>query len=101
MSNRDTVGPVLVVSELSHHVINAIKQLNHSVDVKEYGSYLRVLVPMHCRLTKQAVEEQTGMAFILPDSLELIMPSFKGKLSCSDDEAVWSLHKKEVVHDER
>ncbi len=94
MSNR-TVGPVLVANDLSQHIIAAIKTLNPIVEVQRYGSYFRVLVPQRCRLTKKAIEEQTGNTFTLPDSLELIMPSFKGKLSCTEEEVVWSLSKKE------
>lgn len=95
MNNTTTVGPVLIVSELSHHIISAIKKLNHQVEVQRHGSYFRVLVPGLCRLTKRAVEEQTGAVFILPDSLELVMPSFKGSLSCSSDEVLWFFKDKE------
>lgn len=99
MSTTNTVGPVLIMSELSEHIIKAIKQLNHSVRIEEYGSYVRVLVPERCRLTKQAVEAQSGMSFTLPESLESIMPSFKGNFSCSEDEVLWSLSKMEVANE--
>lgn len=99
MSATNAVGPVLIMGELCEHIIKAIKQLNHSVTIEEYGSYVRVLVPECCRLTKQAVEAESGMRFTLPESLELIMPSFKGQLSCSEDEVLWSLSKKEEAND--
>lgn len=93
MTAVNTVGPVLIAGELSNHLIAAIKKLNAHVEVTKQGAYFRVLVPEKCRLTKQAVEEQVGYPFILPESLELLMPSFKGRLTCSSEEVVWSFKK--------
>lgn len=93
MTATNTVGPVLIASELSNQIIMAIKQLNPKAEIIQRGAYFRVLVPELCRLTKQAVEEITDNSFILPDSLELVMPSFKGKLSCTSEEVTWSLNK--------
>ena len=90
MNEVNTVGPVLIAGELSNHLIAAIKKLNPQVEVTRQGAYVRVLVAEQCRLTRQAVEEQTGQSFTFPESLELLMPSFKGKLTCSTEEVVWS-----------
>jgi hypothetical protein len=35
------------------------------------------------------VERRLGRAFSLPADLEEVMPSFKGALSMTDDQAVW------------
>jgi hypothetical protein len=40
-------------------------------------------------LDRSAVERHAGVAFRLPGDLEAIMPSFKGRLRLTDDEAVW------------
>lgn len=91
--NRHAVGPVLIAGELANKIITAIKKLNRNVEIQNQGSYLRVLVPLQCKLTKQAIQEQTCAPFVLPDDLELIMPSFKGTFSVSKDEASWSFSK--------
>lgn len=98
---NNAVGPVLINTELSRQIIQALKKLNSPVEIEEYGSYIRILVPKLCRLTRQAMEEQTGASFVLPDSLELVMPSFKGQLICSEEEAVWTFGIKEKKNDSR
>lgn len=71
-------------------VILAIRELNGLVQVADRGSYLRVSVPGCCVVTRRAIEAQLGQPFRLPGDLELIMPSFKGKLSITEDEARWT-----------
>lgn len=87
------VGPVLIANELSQKIIAAIKTLNHPVMIQNKGSYLRVLVPQQCVLTRAAIEEQIGCKFILPEDLEPLMPSFKGILTMSREKALWTLKK--------
>ncbi len=63
------------------------------VVVLDRGSYLRVLVPGRCRMTREAVERALGRPFRLPGDLERVMPSFKGRLVVGDDEVVWSFDR--------
>jgi toluene monooxygenase system protein D len=83
------VGPVLVAGELAAVVVAAIRELNRDVVVHDRGSYLRVLVPHRCVVTRQAIERELQHGFSLPGDLEPIMPSFKGLLRVTGDEAVW------------
>lgn len=93
-ANNNNVGPVLIAGILCNQIIAAIKQLNEHVAVQSYGSYCRVSVPFKCHLTKEAIEAQTGTPFVFPDDLELVMPSFKGIFTVSQQEALWLLRPK-------
>lgn len=90
----DQVGPVLEASDAGRAVVAAIRRLNVDVVVEDQGSYLRVLVPHRCRLTRQAVESSLGSPFTFPGDLERLMPAFKGMLDLSEDEAVWSFKER-------
>jgi toluene monooxygenase system protein D len=57
--------------------------------VQDRGSYVRVLVPGRCRVTRESIEAALGRPFALPADLELVMPSFMGAFTVTDDEAVW------------
>lgn len=87
---QDGVGPVLEACDTARAVIVALRQLNRDVVVVDRGSYLRVLVPGRCVMTRGAVEQALGRPFHLPGDLELVMPSFKGRLRMGEQEAVWS-----------
>jgi len=91
VDRSDWVGPVLQASAISHAIIAAIRQLNPVVEVVDRGAYLRVLVPGRCQVTRALIERHGGFAFRLPGDLELVMSSFKGRFSVSDDEASWEL----------
>jgi toluene monooxygenase system protein D len=84
------VGPVLTAGDVASVVVAAIRELNHDVIVRDHGSYLRVLVPRRCIVTRRAIEHELQRGFLLPGDLEQIMPSFKGMLSVSSEQAVWS-----------
>lgn len=86
---QQEVGPVLIAGGLSKKIITAIKKLNKQVTIEDQGSYLRVLVPKRCELTRDAVEKETGRLFKLPDDLEVIMPAFKGKIKLTEERAIW------------
>lgn len=88
------VGPVLDAGELGSAVVAAIRALNPDVLVEDRGSYLRVLVPGRCVVTRAAVEEACGHPLRFPGDLERVMPSFKGRFACSEDEASWSLEQR-------
>jgi MmoB/DmpM family len=89
-----SVGPVLRKNELAERVVAAIMKLNPEAKVVDRGAYLRVLVPLRCVLTRQAVEQQTGRPFSMPGQLEAIMPSFKGLLSIDEECATWQFHER-------
>lgn len=88
-----SVGPVLEASELGLAVLAAIQSLNLQVVVQDRGSYLRVLSPSRCVVTRQAIELALGRAVRLPADLELAMPSFKGRLRIDSERAVWEAKK--------
>ncbi len=86
----DTVGPVLAASETARAVVDAIQQLNRGAVVQDRGSYLRILVPRRCVVTREAIEAILGRPFALPSELERMMPSFRGRLVLTEDAAVWT-----------
>jgi len=85
----DLVGPVLRRCPLTQAAQAAILELNPLARFRDHGSYLRVLVPGQCRLTRQALERHAGAELSFPGDLESIMASFKGRLSIDEDEARW------------
>jgi hypothetical protein len=85
----DKVGPILQAGDVTSALLTAIRELNPDTVVQSRGSYWRVLAPGRCVLTREAAERSLGRSFMLPGDLEAVMPSFKGALSITDDEAVW------------
>lgn len=83
------VGPVLLISEESSAVVQALKQVNPGLTVEERGSYMRVMSPERCILDSKIVTEILGRSFVLPVDLERLMPSFKGRFTISGHEALW------------
>jgi len=92
-SRADWVGPVLEVGEVADAIIEAIRERNRKVVVEDRASYLRVLVPSPCILDRTAVERRIGRDFQMPRDLEQVMPSFKGQLTITGDQAVWALNQ--------
>jgi toluene monooxygenase system protein D len=87
----ETVGPVLETGRAGACVVAAIRTLNHDVTLEDRGSYIRVLVPRRCVVTREAIEAITGEAFHLPADLEMLMPSFKGRFIVNEDQATWTV----------
>jgi hypothetical protein len=87
------VGPILTSGNVADAVIAAIEALNERVVVIDRGAYRRVLAPSPCRVTAQAVETYLGREFQLPQDLEMVMNSFKGRLEINEQEAVWKFAK--------
>ena len=83
------VGPVLIRGPVTDAVVAAIRSVHPDAQVIDRDAYLRVLVPGRCRLSRSAVETRLGQSFHLPADLEEVMPSFKGRLFISEEEAVW------------
>lgn len=93
-SPRDSatsVGPVLTKGRRADAVVAAIRELNENTEVIDRGAYLRVSVPISCTVTRQAIERHTGEPFSFPSDLEMIMPSFRGRLAMSEDVVVWNV----------
>ena len=83
------VGPVLLVGRISEAVVTAIRQENAGVRVSQRGSYLRVSVSSRCQVSAAAVAELLGEPFRIPQDLERVMPSFRGRLVLSEERAAW------------
>ncbi|HYU14428.1 MAG TPA: MmoB/DmpM family protein [Candidatus Acidoferrum sp.] len=92
----ERVGPVLEPGELTDAILDAIREDNPSVETEDRESYIRVLVPSRCVLSRQAVERRIGRPFRLPGDLEQVMPSFKGQLTMNGEEAVWAVGLRET-----
>jgi hypothetical protein len=89
--SHDVVGPVLESSELGLAVLAAIRSLNEGVRVQDRGSYLRVHAARRCVVTRHAIEAALGRPVCLPGDLELVMPSFRGRLRIDAQRAVWEM----------
>ena len=86
----DGVGPVLTGHPRAQAVLEAIRRLNPSVEIHNRGSYMRVLAPRRCLVTRSAIEDILRQPFDFRAELEIMMPSFKGRMRLDDDEAVWT-----------
>ena len=86
----DGVGPVLTGHPRAQAVLEAIRRLNPSIEIQNRGSYIRVLAPRRCLVTRSAIEDILRQPFDFRAELEIMMPSFKGRMRLDDDEAVWT-----------
>jgi toluene monooxygenase system protein D len=83
------VGPVLLAGRVADAVVEALRARNAGARVSPRGSYVRVSVPGRCLLDRAAVERALGEPFRLPQDLERVMPSFRGRLVMTEDVAAW------------
>lgn len=83
------VGPILAAGRVADAIIAAIRKENADVRITDRGSYLRVLVPGGCHVSRAAIEVELAQAFRLPGDLEQVMPSFAGRFQVSENEASW------------
>jgi hypothetical protein len=83
------VGPVLLAGRVSEAIVTAIRQQNAGVRVTQRGSYLRVSVSSRCEVRAEAVAGLLGEPFRIPQDLERVMPSFRGRLVLSEELAAW------------
>ena len=90
-SNEDVllVGPILATGEVAAAITAAIVALNPGVSIVDRGSYVRVMVPGRCHVTRAMIECHLGAPFELPRGLEAVMMSFKGALKLTPDAAEW------------
>jgi hypothetical protein len=89
-ATSESVGPVLTAGNVAQAAIAAIRARHGDLCVIDRGSYWRVLVPGRCVLDRREFERILGTAIRFPSDLEAIMPSFKGRLRLSSDEAIWA-----------
>lgn len=85
------VGPVLHATPFARAVVSVIEEENTHVLVHDEGAYLRVLVPLVCRLSRAGLEAVTGGAVRFPGDLEVVLSSFTGVMQLTEDDAVWRL----------
>jgi toluene monooxygenase system protein D len=88
-SSATEVGPVLIAGRVADAIVAAIRKQNPGVRVSSRGSYLRVSVPDRCAFHGREVEHILGDRFRLPQDLERVMPSFRGRMALSEDVASW------------
>lgn len=89
LETPDRVGPVLQTGPLAEAARAAIRELNPQAEFVDRGSYVRVLVPGRCILTRAVLERHAGQRLSFPSDIECIMTSFKGRFSIDEDEACW------------
>ncbi|MBB3664484.1 toluene monooxygenase system protein D [Prauserella sediminis] len=101
MSTNDAierpVGPVLQTGEVARAVAEAavIDNEDRRVDVKDRGSYVRVEVDGgECVLRRETIAAELGRPFRMSE-LELIMPSFVGRIDTGSDVYRFYLGNKE------
>jgi hypothetical protein len=85
----DEVGPVLLAGRVSEAIVAAIRMHNAGVRVSLRGSYLRVAVASRCEVQAQVVAALLGEPFRIPQDLERVMPSFRGRLHLTEESAAW------------
>jgi hypothetical protein len=83
------VGPVLLVGRVAEAIVAAIRRQNAGARISCRGSYVRVAVLRRCEVNAGVIAGLLGEPFRLPGDLERVMPSFRGRLSLSEDTASW------------
>jgi hypothetical protein len=83
------VGPVLLAGRVADAIVAAIRKHNAGARVAVRGSYVRVAVSNRCEVYARAVEALLGEPFRIPQDLERVMPSFRGRLFLSEELAAW------------
>lgn len=89
-ARQHPVGPVLVSGDVTGAIVEAITSLNPATTVLDRGSYVRVMSPGLCVLTRTAVERCLGRDFHFPVDLEKVMTSYSGRLAIDDSGATWT-----------
>lgn len=88
-SERASVGPVLVASDLGRAMAEVICDENADAVVTDRGSYLRVLVPSRCTLSRTRLEVFLQRRIAFPADLEPVLVSFKGAFEVDSERACW------------
>lgn len=88
-TRRVGVGPVLVASDLGRAMAEVICDENAGAEVTDRGSYLRVLVPSRCTLSRARLEAFLQRRIAFPSDLEPVLVSFKGTFEVDSERACW------------
>ena len=88
--DENMVGPVLREGSIADAVIDAVMDDNpdKEVHIFERGDYVRIHTERDCRLTRASIERHLGRRYELA-MLEAEMPSFKGRMTSTNDEMRW------------
>jgi toluene monooxygenase system protein D len=95
MTSRGHAGPDLFGDALGRAVIDALREDNPALEVRDWGAFVRASAPDRCVLRRATVERLLGEPFRLPGDLERIMPSCQGRIAISEDEVVWAAESEE------
>ncbi len=95
--SRGRAGPDLLAGTLGLAVIDALREDNPALEVRDWGAFLRASAPARCVLRRATVERRLGEPFQLPGDLERIMPSCQGRISFAEDEVVWAAESRVPV----
>ena len=95
MTSRGRAGPDLFGDALGRAVIDALREDNPALEVRDWGAFVRASAPDRCVLRRATVERLLGEPFRLPGDLERIMPSCQGRIAISEDEVVWAADSEE------
>ena len=87
---QDAVGPVLRMCDEVEFVVRAIEDDNpsDSVQIIDYGAYVRVQRSGFLKLTRVSLERHLGAGFQM-SQVESIMSAFAGRIRTSSDGIVW------------
>ena len=96
MTSRGHAGPDLFGDALGRAVIDALREDNPALEVRDWGAFVRASAPDRCVLRRATVERRLGEPFHLPGDLERIMPSCQGRIAISADEVVWAAESAEL-----
>lgn len=83
------VGPVLLTGRVGEAIVAAIRKQNAGARISCRGSYIRVTVSRRCEVDARVIAGLLGEPFRFPYDLERVMPSFRGRLSLSEEQACW------------
>jgi hypothetical protein len=83
------VGPVLLVGRVAEAIVTAMRRQNAGVRVSNRGAYLRVSAAARCELRAETVGALLGEPFRIPQDLERVMPSFRGRMVLTEELASW------------
>ena len=86
---ENEVGPVLLAGRVADAIVAAIRRQNAGARVSVRGSYVRVAVSRRCEVHARVIEDLLGEPFRLPADLEKVMPSFRGQMRLSEEQALW------------
>ncbi len=96
MTTRGRAGPDLFADAVGFAVIDALREDNPELEVRDWGAFVRASAPARCVLRRATVERRLGEPFQLPGDLERIMPSCRGRISIGEDEVVWAAEAREL-----